>query len=173
MVELRRAAGLHDGDVVHDGRQMRQHLGELRPALSMLREFEARPQNRRIRPDEGITLPADHRRRQRLAFILRQHRLVIEHLELRRRTGHEHVNHRLRLRLKMRGRSHIRALRGSKRRFRQQRSQRDLARADGAILEEMSAGEVGGVHAGKEPFYEQSSALLSVILSWAKLLNCM
>ena len=82
----------------------------------------------------------------RFAFILRQARLVIEQLELRRRTRHEHVNDRLRLRLKMRGSGHIRTLRRSISRFRQQRSQRDLARADGAIVEEVSAGDVGGVH---------------------------
>ncbi len=74
---------------------------------------------------------------------------MIEHLELRRRTGHEHVNDRLRLRLKMRGRGHIRALRRSISRFRQQRSQRNLASADGAIVEEVSAGDIGGVHEGK------------------------
>ncbi len=36
MVELRRATGLHDGDVVHHRRQMRQHLRKLRAALPML-----------------------------------------------------------------------------------------------------------------------------------------
>ena len=125
---------------------MWQHLGKLRTTLAVLRKFIARPQHRRVRPDERITLPADDRRRQRLAFVLREHGLVVEHFELRRRTRHKHVDHRLGLRLEMCRRGDIRTLPSAIGRLRQQRSQRDLARADSTVLEEMTTGDVGSVH---------------------------
>ena len=89
---------LDEADVVHDLRQVRQHLGKLRAALPVLRELEPRPQHRRVGADERIALPADHRGRNRLALQLRQFRLVVEQVELARRARHEQMDDPLRLR---------------------------------------------------------------------------
>ena len=59
MVELIRAAALHDRDLVDHLRQVRQHLGEFCPALAMLGERKAWPQHSRVGADEGIPLPPD------------------------------------------------------------------------------------------------------------------
>ena len=61
-------------------------------------------------PDERIALPADDRRRQRLALELRQLGLVVEQVELARRTGHEEMDDPLRLRREVRrpGRQRVR-----------------------------------------------------------------
>ena len=76
---------LDEADVVDDLRQVRQHLGQLRAALAVLRELEPRPEHGRVGADEGVALAADDRRRERLAFELRQLRLVVEQVELARR----------------------------------------------------------------------------------------
>ena len=68
VVELVGLHRLDEADVVRRLRQVRQHLGELRAALAVLRELEPRPEHRRIGPDEGVALPADDRRRERLAL---------------------------------------------------------------------------------------------------------
>jgi hypothetical protein len=78
VIELIGAAALHDRDLINHRREAGKHLGEFRPALPMPREAILRPQHRGIRPDEGISLAADHFRRDRLALNRREFRLVVE-----------------------------------------------------------------------------------------------
>ena len=68
VIELVGVHRLDDADVVDDLRQVRQHLGQFRAALAVAGEFEARTKHGRVGADEGIALPADDFRRDRLAL---------------------------------------------------------------------------------------------------------
>src|SRR4029434_11049711 len=91
-----------DGYLVDDLRRVRQRLGYPRPRLPMLREFELRSVQARVRPDERVIEVFDELLRDGLAVVFGERRLVIEGLELRRPAGHKQINHALRLRFKMR-----------------------------------------------------------------------
>jgi len=89
---------LHDGNLVHHLRQMRQQLGKLRSTLAVPGELELRPQELAVGIDERRPIPLEQLRRRQLAIHpQRQLRLVVEHLQGLRRTGHEEINHPLRL----------------------------------------------------------------------------
>ena len=141
MVELIGVHRLDEADVIDDLRQVRQHLRQFRPALAVLGELEARPEHGRIGPDEGVALAADDRRRHRLAFELRQLRLVVEQIELARRAGHEQMNDALRLRREVRLARRQRVCVGATRPPRRRDAnasvssagERDLAHADAAL----------------------------------------
>ena len=85
MVELVRVDAFDDRDVVHDLRQMRQHFGQFRPAFAVPGKPKPRPQHGGIRLDKSVTLPVDHRGRDRLALQLLEQRLAVEQLQLARR----------------------------------------------------------------------------------------
>ena len=102
MVELVGVDRLDEADVIDHVRQVRQHLRQFRSALSVFGELEARPEDGGVGADEGVALAADDRGRQRLAFELRQLRLVIEQIELAGGAGHEQVNDALGLRREVR-----------------------------------------------------------------------
>jgi hypothetical protein len=102
VVELIGVHRADKADVIHDLREMRQHFRKLRAGLTVLRELEARSEHGGVRPDERVALAADHGRRERLAFQLREFRLVVEELELTRRAGHEEMNDTLGLAGEMR-----------------------------------------------------------------------
>jgi hypothetical protein len=127
---------------------VRQHLGKLGAALAVLGEFKLWPEDRRVRPDEGVPLAADDFGGDRLTFDLGQFGLIVEQVELARSAGHEEVDDGLGLRSEMRrarrervfgsgggtgGGGRIRA--GS-----QERGGGDFAEADTAVVEEMAAG---------------------------------
>ena len=93
MVEL---VGVHRADqahVVDDLAEVRQDVGDLDARFPAADEAEPRPEHGRIRTNEGVSLAADDRRRDRFAFELGQLGLVIEEIEMARRPGHEQVNH--------------------------------------------------------------------------------
>ena len=98
VVEL---VGLHradDRDVVGDRREVRQQLGDLGARLPVPLELERRAEQLRRALDEREPLALDQLLGDVLAVVLRQLRLGIEQIELRRRAGHEQVDDALRLR---------------------------------------------------------------------------
>ena len=78
VVELRRAHRPHDGDVVHDLRQIGQQLGDLGAGPTVLGELERRRQQFRRAFDEGKALTLDQLLRNLLSIVLRERRLRIE-----------------------------------------------------------------------------------------------
>jgi len=68
VVEKIRVDGLDDGDVVDDFREVGEPVGELSAAFSVSGELEARAEDRRVTPDEGVALSLDDRGRQGLAL---------------------------------------------------------------------------------------------------------
>ena len=89
MIKLIRVDGFNQRDVIGHPGQMRQHLAEFHPALTMTRKLELRSHDIGVGPDKSISLTANDRRRQRLAVVLHQRRLVVKHLQLRRSPSHE------------------------------------------------------------------------------------
>jgi hypothetical protein len=94
VVELIGVHRLDDAEIIDDGREVRQHLGQLRPALAMPAKAKTRAQDGSVVADEGVTLIADDRGRYGPAFQLGEARLVIEQLELARGAGHEQMDDR-------------------------------------------------------------------------------
>lgn len=150
MIELGCAAGFDDRNVVCDGCQVGQHFGQFLAALSVSGKFEAGAEDCGVRADESVALTADDGGRDRFALEFGECRLVVEQLQLRRGAGHEEMDDCFGFRWGMRKGDGGRATGGAGRGFCEQRSQRDLACANGAVLEEVSAGDVGraGFHPG-------------------------
>ena len=92
---------LHDGDLVGDGPEMRQAIRKLGTGLPVSTETESRSHDGCVRLNECVSLPGDHRRRNRLSVELTQFRLVVEQLQLARASCHEQENHPFRLGSKM------------------------------------------------------------------------
>ena len=132
---------LYNGEVIDHSGEVRKQFGKLRAALAVFRELELRPEQRGIRIDERGAIALEQFGGRQLAVPLRQLRLVVEQLQMARRSGHEKINHPLRLRREMRPlrgeriHAHVRA--GAKK-FSpaHQRTQRDCPQPDAAILEE-------------------------------------
>ncbi len=89
VIELRRLHRLHDGDVVGDGGQVRQEVGDLLARLAVPAEVEWRAEDLGCALDEGEALALDDLGRNVLPVVLAQGGLVIEEVELRRRARHE------------------------------------------------------------------------------------
>ena len=103
VIELRRVERSDDRDLVGDRRKMRQQFRELGARLAVLLERERRSEQPRRSLDEREPLAfRDELRRNLLAVVLLQRRLVVEQIELRRRAGHEQINDVLRLRREVR-----------------------------------------------------------------------
>ena len=96
VIELRRPHRADDRDVVGDLREMRQQLRDLRARLAVPLELERRAEQLRRALDEREALALDELVGDVLAVVLRQLRLGIEEIELRRRAGHEEVDDALR-----------------------------------------------------------------------------
>ena len=148
VVELVGTAAFHDRDVINHRREVRQHLGELRPALPVPQEAILWPEHGGVWPDEGVSLAADHLRRDRFAFDGGQLRLVVEELELARGACHEELDHRLRPPGAVRGFRSEQPRRERRRRSRtaerigEQARQRHLADANAAVAEEVPPCEI-------------------------------
>jgi hypothetical protein len=102
VVELVRLHRLDDADVVGDGGEMREDVGDLGATLAVPGEGEARAEHGGVGADEGVALAADDRWREGLALELGELRLVVEEVELAGGAGHEQVNDGLGLALVMR-----------------------------------------------------------------------
>ena len=147
MVELIGVHRADQADVVDDLAEVRQDVGDLAPRSRPCAAKRNRgPEHGRVGTDERVTLPADDRRRNRLALEFGQLRLVIEEVEMARAPGHEEMNHRLR------PPAVVRALRDQRfagvvaaaapdgvKRAREQPGQRDPSQPDAALLEEPAA----------------------------------
>ena len=146
---------VHHGDVIGNAGDVRQALRHPRAGGAVTGELAARAQHlrRRLgeRVHEGEALALDEFGGNRLAVQLGQLRLVVEQLQLTRRTGHEQEDDVLGLG------GEVRLLRGQRvgegpvirRRaaFVQERRQRGGAEADAALAEEMAAGlQEEGIH---------------------------
>ena len=116
----------------------------------MAGELIARTEDGGVGTDERVALAVDDRGRERLAFELRELRLVVEQFELRRSARHEQVDDRLGLGGVVREAGAHAGTGGreaSHRAVGDERGEGDLADADAAVLEEVAAGDVGaGVH---------------------------
>jgi hypothetical protein len=146
VVELRRAARLHDGDVVGDGSDVRDHLRKLGAGLAVARELIAGAEHGGVGPDERVALSVDDGRRQRLAFELGQLGLVVEELELRGRARHEEMDDGLGLGRMVGQAGDLAGAGGGEAAHGavgHQGGEGDLADAEGALLEEVPAGDVG------------------------------
>ena len=82
--------------------QMRQQIGNMRPAFSLMIELMRRRQTLGRPLDKRKPLPLDKLIRHRLPMKLNQLRLVIKQIQLRRRPRHMQKNHVLRLSREMR-----------------------------------------------------------------------
>ena len=112
-------------------------------------ELETGAEHGGVGADERIALSVDDRGREWLAFELRELGLVVEELELRRRTGHEEVDDRLGFRgVVGQAGAHAGAGGGelAHRAVGDEGGEGDLADADAAILEEVATGDVGAGH---------------------------
>src|SRR4051794_13062349 len=95
---------LDDGDVVDDPGGMRKQFADPCAGLAVLREFERRLCDEQLRLPHRLrdALPLANRIRNLRPLKLRQHRLVVECLELRRTAGLVEEDDALRRRRKMR-----------------------------------------------------------------------
>ena len=146
VVELRRVHRADDGDVVGDGRQVRQQLRELGARLAVLLERERRAEQARRALDEREPLSLRNELRGNLlAVVLLQRRLVVEQIELRRRARHEQIDDVLRLRREVRrarAPSGLRPPAAANSRSSSSARQRHAADAEAGLLEEMAARDV-------------------------------
>ena len=91
--------GVHradDGDLVDDGRHVRQQFADLQPAVAAARETELRTGERKsawLRGHRREALAADDALGDLLPVHLPQLRLVIEQIHLRRPARHEQIDH--------------------------------------------------------------------------------
>ena len=95
-------AGVHgadERDVVGHFAELRQQLAQLHAALAVRRKFPRRAKDLRRSLREVVVFDLAGKL---LPIILREHRLRIEEIHLRRPAHHEQRDHRLRLRLKVR-----------------------------------------------------------------------
>jgi hypothetical protein len=132
MVERIRHHRLHEREIVDDLRRVRNELGQFGAALPVFRELELRSEQLRVRVDERGAVALQQVGGRQRAVELRKLRLVIEHLEMARRSGHEQEDHRLRLRLVMRLLRGQRVLRGGGTR---ELAQRHGAESDAALID--------------------------------------
>ena len=102
MIELRGAHGSNDRDIVGDFCKMRQQARKLRSRLAMTSEGVGRAQQFGGAFNKGEALAFNDIFRDRLAVVLDQRRLVIEHIKLRRRAGHEEIDNALGFRREVR-----------------------------------------------------------------------
>src|SRR5690606_1119718 len=78
MVELVCVQRSHDRYIIRDLRQVRQQLGNFRPAPAVKFEIESRGGDVRMPAQEGEALALDKLLRTRLAVELQKFRLVVE-----------------------------------------------------------------------------------------------
>ena len=116
--------------------------------LAVPAELETRSQRCGIRADEGIALAANDLGRNGPALVFGERGLVIEHVQLAGRSGHEQMNHSFGLGRKVRSPDPEQiplCRRGvASQRIREETGQAYLAKADAAILEKMPAGDLVG-----------------------------
>src|SRR2546429_9960099 len=95
---------MHQRDVIHDGRGVRERFADPRAASAVLPELAPRAEQLRAvaAAHEREAFALDERLRNRLAVQLDELRLVIEQFELARSACHEEVNDVFRARLEMR-----------------------------------------------------------------------
>src|SRR5690606_13989408 len=125
----------------------RQRLRKPRSRLPVLRKLQLRSVEPGLLLDERVVDILDQLLRHALAVVLRQLRLVVEELQLRRCARLKEIDHSLRLRRKMRllrrkRRNGLRRLPSaalSEELVVEKRSQRDRAEPDAAVAEEMAA----------------------------------
>src|SRR5256885_17121642 len=95
---------MHQRDVIHDGRRVREQFADPGAAPAVLPELAPRAEQLRAvaAAHEREAFALDERLRNRLAVQLNELGLVIEQFELARSAGHEEVKDVLRARLEMR-----------------------------------------------------------------------
>ena len=158
MVERFGIKTLNEGDLVHDGREMRQQLRQPDTRLAVLLEFVVCAEHSRVLADLRQADVLQNFFRHLLTVAFDELRLVIEQVEVRRPARLEEINNVFGLGFEMRaegcGSSGAFVGRGEKL-FVQQRSQGQRAHAGAALLEEFTAGEArevfrenfwGGIH---------------------------
>ena len=146
VIELRRLHRSDDGNLVGMLGQVRQELGDLGARLPVAREIERRSEQAGRALDERETFAlGDETRRDLLAVVLLQQRLVVEEIDLRWCARHEQVDDLLRLRGNLRrdGACRLRQDRvGLGRECEQplahQRGKRERADAEAGFAEEVS-----------------------------------
>src|SRR5437773_249089 len=139
---------MHQRDVIHNARRLREQFADPRAASAVLPELAPRAEQLRAvaAAHECEAFALDERLRNRLAVQLNELGLVIEQFELARSAGHEEVNDVLRARLEMRRTRRHWIGDGSRRRaeeffFTEQGCERDAAQAHRAAAEKVTAGE--------------------------------
>ena len=118
----------------------------------MAGELIARTQHGGVGADERVALSVDDRGREGLAFQFGQFGLVVEELELRGSAGHEQVDDRLGFGRMVRQAGDLARAGGGEAphgSVGHQGGEGDLADAEGALLEEIPAGDVRAGH-GRE-----------------------
>ena len=135
---------LDEAELVGDLRRVRQQLADPGAGLAVLRELEHRRRDRETglrRGHAGEPLAHADRVGQLGAAQLRQLRLVVEQIHLRRRAGLEQIDHALRLGREVR-QTRQSAVAARRRRLREQRRAAPPAPMPGAgAAEEVAAGE--------------------------------
>ena len=102
MIESIGLHALQNSDVIHNRRKVRQKLTQLRSVLTVFCKLELRAQQLGVWIDERCPIPFQQIRWRECSIELRQLRLVVEHLQMRWRTGHKQVNYALGLSCMMR-----------------------------------------------------------------------
>ena len=93
---------LHEGDIVHDAREMRQQFGEPDTRFAVLLEFVIRAEDGGILADLGQADVFKNLFGHLLAVALDQFRLVVEQVQMRGTAGLEKINDVFGLGLEMR-----------------------------------------------------------------------
>ena len=137
---------MHQRDIVHDGRRVREQFADPGAAPAVLPELAPRAEQLRAvaAAHECEAFALDERLRNRLTVQLDESGFVIEKFELAGSACHEEVNDVFRARLEMRRTRRHRigdgcGCRAEEFSFTQQRRERDAAQAQAALLEEPSA----------------------------------
>ena len=95
MIKLIRVHRLHNRDFVHNGCQMRQQFGKFSPRFAVPLKCVRSAQHLGNALDEREALLLEQRFRTILPVQLLQLWLIVEQIQLRRRTGHVQINHPL------------------------------------------------------------------------------
>src|SRR5439155_3789321 len=148
---------MHQRDVIHDGRRLREQFADPGAASAVLPELAPRAEQLGAvaAAHEREAFALDERLRNRLTVQLDESGFVIEQFKLARPAGHEEVNDVFRARLEMRRTWRHRIGDGFGRRaeevsFTEQGCERDAAQAEAALLEEPAAGDEFRVKAAVE-----------------------
>ena len=92
VIELRRADGFHNRDIVGNSLKVGKKFGDFRAAFAALGKFVGRTQQARHALDEGKALAFHELLGNKFAVVLLQLGLVVEHVQVRRRARHEEIN---------------------------------------------------------------------------------